>query len=206
MTLRVHAPGPWGTSTGEAAAISLEQIIANYGLLGLFLGAAMEGETVVLIGGTMVHHGLLPFWPAAAAAAGGSFLADQLFFLLGRRFRDRPFVQRMQARPAFVRALRIFERHPAAFVFAFRFLYGLRTVSPIAIGTTQLRARTFLLLNAAAAMVWGMVFVGLGYWFGEAIEAAFGQVREAGAIILPVAAVAGVAALILHLVRRRLGR
>ncbi|MBB5711984.1 DedA family protein [Sphingomonas xinjiangensis] len=174
--------------------------------MGLFLGAGIEGETIVLIGGTMVHHGLLPFWPAAAAAAGGSFIADQLFFLLGRRFRDRPFVQRMQTRPAFVRALRIFERHPAMFVFAFRFLYGLRTVSPIAIGTTQLPARTFLFLNAAAAIVWGTVFVGLGYWFGEAIETAFGRVRDAGLVILPVLGAGGAIALIVYLLHRRYSR
>lgn len=186
--------------------MTLEQIITNFGLVGLFLGAGIEGETMVLLGGTMVHQGLLPYWPAAAAAAGGSFVADQLFFLLGRRFRDHPRIRRMQQRPAFARALRTFDKHPVAFVFAFRFFYGLRTVSPIAIGTTSLRARTFLLLNAAAAVLWGMLFITLGYWFGEAIETAFGHIRDAGFVILPVLAIAGAAALVFHLIRRHLAR
>lgn len=82
---------------GRDTTIPLDQIIAEYGLAGLFAGAAVEGETIVVIGGMMVHRGILPFLPAIAAAAGGSFLSDQLFFMLGRRFRDHSIVQRIQA-------------------------------------------------------------------------------------------------------------
>ena len=47
-----------------------------------------------------------------------------------------------------------FDRHPTLFVFAFRFLYGLRTVSPVAIGTTRLPTARFMALNGTAALVW----------------------------------------------------
>lgn len=182
--------------------MALEQIIANYGLAGLFLGAGLEGETTVVIGGAMTHKGILPFWPAVAAAAAGSFLADQLFFLLGRRFRNHPRVRRAQHRPAFARALRAFEKYPVLFVFAFRFLYGLRTVSPIAIGTTALPARSFMVINAAAAAVWGLTFVSLGHWFGEAIEVAFGRLPSTRHLLV-AAAIATTVGIAIYLVRRR---
>lgn len=169
----------------------------------MFVGAGIEGETIVVIGGIMVHRGTLAFLPAVAAASAGSFVADQLFFYLGRRFRTHPFVQKMQSRAAFSKALAAFDKHPALFVFAFRFLYGLRTVSPVAIGTTSLPTRMFLAINAVAAAVWGMLFVSVGYCFGTAIEAAFGRLRSAEHLALAAIGVAAIVALIGMLLRRR---
>lgn len=189
--------------TRKARPISLDQIIAEYGLPALLAGAAVEGETVVVIGGIMVHRGFLSFLPAIVAASAGSFVADQIFFLLGRRFRNHAFVQRVQRKAAFAKALSTFERHPTLFVFAFRFLYGLRTVSPIAIGTTRLPARTFLLINAIAAIVWGAVFVSAGYFFGSAIEAMFGKIRSVADVVLPIGAVAIAIGAAGVLIRRR---
>lgn len=184
--------------------MTLETLIAQYGLAALFVGAGVEGESVVMLGGLMVHRGLLPYWPAIAAAAGGTFLADQAFFLLGRKFRDHPRVRTLMARPAFARAAAIFARHPTAFVFAFRFLYGLRIASPLAIGTTALPAVRFLLLNALAALLWATIFVTLGYWFGLGLEAAFGRFRAIEHLLLIGLGAAAAVALLGWLVRRRL--
>ena len=79
--------------------MSIELLIARYGLLAIFLGAGIEGETVVLLGGVLSHRGFLPFWPVALAAAFGSFVADQLLFFAGRHARSYPAVQRVLARP-----------------------------------------------------------------------------------------------------------
>ncbi len=166
------------------------------------MGAGVEGETVVVLGGIMVHRGLLPFFPAAMVAAAGSFVADQLFFLLGRSFRTRPFVRRMQQRPTFAKATAAFNKHPTLFVFAFRFLYGLRTVSPIAIGTTRLSCMKFLAINAVAAVVWGLVFVTLGYCFGNAIERAFGRLHSLAPLLAIALVVVAVGAILLYNRRR----
>lgn len=155
--------------------MTIEALVARYGLGALLLGAGIEGETVVVLGGIMVQRGTLPFAGAILAAAAGSFIADQLFFAAGRRFRDHPRVRRWRAKPAFARALVAFERHPTLFVFAFRFLYGLRTVSPVAIGTTQLPLARFMLLNGAAALLWAVTFVSIGYWFGHGLSELIGR-------------------------------
>lgn len=155
--------------------MTIEALIARYGLGALLLGAGMEGETVVILGGIMVQRGTLPFAGAILAAAIGSFIADQLFFAAGRRFRDHPRVRRWSAKPAFARALTAFERHPTLFVFAFRFLYGLRTVSPVAIGTTRLPLARFMLLNGSAALLWATIFVSIGYWFGHGLSELIGR-------------------------------
>lgn len=83
------------------------------------LGAGLEGETAVMIGSAIARHGL--FRPAAAAAAAwmGSFLADQLFFGLARSQRDNRYVQRVNQKRAFTRALGFVDRHPIGFAWPF---------------------------------------------------------------------------------------
>ena len=157
--------------------LSIEAIVARWGVAAVFAGAMLEGETAVIAGGLIAHQGLIPWWGALAAAALGSFLADQAFFAAGRRWRDHRWVQRWTGRPAFTKALSLLERYPVGFIFAFRFIYGFRTVSPIAIGTSRVPLATFAPINAIAAIVWAAVFTALGYWFGEAVTEALGRLR-----------------------------
>ncbi|RZM35713.1 MAG: DedA family protein [Sphingomonas sp.] len=145
-------------------------MIQHYGLIALFAGAGIEGETVVVAGGLLAHKGLFSLPGAMAAAAAGSFVADQIFFSLGRYFRDKPWVRRARAKPIFERALGLLERYPIGFIFAFRFIYGFRTISPIAIGTTKVSTKLFVVINLVAAIVWGIVFTGIGYLFGHSFE------------------------------------
>lgn len=155
--------------------MSFELLIANYGLLAIFLGAGIEGETMVMLGGVFAHRHLVGYWSAALAASAGSFAADQLLFFAGRYARHYRPIQKLIEQPTFVRVTQLLERHPTGFIFAFRFLYGLRVLSPIAIGMSSIPTAMFVVLNAAAALIWGPLFTGIGYLFGQGIEQAFGH-------------------------------
>jgi membrane protein DedA with SNARE-associated domain len=145
-------------------------LVQHYGPWAVALGAGFEGETAAIAGGVMAQRGLMPVWAAFLASSAGAVFADQIFFLLGRRFRDRPFVARARQRPAFARAVGFIERYPTAYILVFRFLYGLRTVSPIAIGLTRIDHRRFIALNIVAALIWSAVFTAIGYRFGPVVD------------------------------------
>lgn len=181
-------------------------IIAHYGLVGVFFGSGIEGEAVVVTGGILAHKGLIPLWGAMVAAATGSCIVDQIYFFLGRYFRHYPWVQRLTKRPAFARAIAFLERHPTAFIFGFRFIYGLRTISPIAIGTTRVETRKFVILNALAAAIWGPLFTLLGYAFGKAIDPVLHRLQTGALYALGSVTLLGVLIVfIVWLLRRRTG-
>lgn len=182
--------------------MTIETFIADYGLAAVVLGAGLEGETAVVIGGLMAHQGLLPLSGVMVAAAVGSFVADQGFFTLGRRFRDSGWVRRLTARPAFAKALSTLETYPTAFILGFRFLYGLRTISPVAVGTSHVPVATFVPLNALAAAVWGVLFATIGYVFGEGFTELVGRVRLDRHTLLLVVAGVLVVGLMVQGVRR----
>jgi membrane protein DedA with SNARE-associated domain len=176
--------------------LSIEAIVARYGVVAIALGAGLEGETAVVTGGILAHQGLVA-WPAAlVAAAIGSFVADQIFFSVGRYARDGHWVATLRKRRVYARVTRMMERYPIGFIFAFRFLYGLRTISPVAIGTSRVSTRLFVAVNAASAACWASIFVGIGYLFGEAFQELATRYRPSLRHILMAAALVMVAAAI----------
>ncbi len=140
--------------------------IEHYGVIGVFLTAAVEGELGVLVGGTMAHLGKLNLVAVTIAAWAAAFLSAQTFFLVGRSQRDSRFVHKVTDKRAFALALHWIERHPRLFCLLYRFVYGFRIVGPIAISLSSVQTRTFALLNLVTALLWAMAGIAIGWFVG----------------------------------------
>lgn len=157
--------------------MSFADLLTEYGAAGVFFGAAFEGETAAFLGGVLAHRHLIAYWQVAVAAACGSFFADQLLFLAGRYASRLAFVRRSTTAPAMSRVTSWMETYPNAFIFAFRFIYGIRTISPVAIGLSAVSVKRFLAINLIAAICWGISITAVGYVFGSAVEQVLGRLR-----------------------------
>lgn len=171
--------------------IDFEHHLTAFGPLAILLGAAFEGQTIVIGGGVMARQHLISPAMAVGAAALGSGAIDYLLFILGRSFRHTRFVRRVAAKPTFNRALVLIERYPTGFILSFRFLYGLRAAGPVAMGVSKVSHGHFAVLNALAAGLWAGVFVALGYVFGPAVMALLGRLFAHAAPIAITVAVVG---------------
>lgn len=177
---------------------TLHQLIADYGLWAVLAGTFLEGESVVVLAGFLAHQRLLRLPDVMLCAFAGSFAADQLLFYLGRRYREHRYVARVRAQPAFGKALDLVERYPHGFILTLRFLYGLRTVGPVALGVSQVPALRFLVLNAVAAAIWALCFSVLGYAFGQTIESMLGRLHGAETKLAVALAIGALIALAYH--------
>ena len=180
---------------------AIEGIVALYGPAVVFIGTFFEGETVVVVAGFLAHQGVLNPFVVAACAAVGSFAGDQLWFFLGRRHASHPLVVRVTQRPLFRKAAAAIDTHPRKFILSFRFIYGIRTISPVAVALTGVPTRTFLLLNAVSAVVWAVCFTSIGYFFGKAAEAFLGKMTSIEHKVLVAVACAAAVFAIYQIVR-----
>lgn len=156
---------------------TLQSLLETWGPLAILVGTFFEGETIVLVAGFVAEQGLMDPYVIAITAFIGSFSGDQLWFFMGRRHADHRWIQCVTKRPSFQRALQILERHPIIFILSFRFLYGLRNVSPVAAGFSKIPTRVFFTLNAIAACVWAIIFTSVGYFAGEAVQTIIGGIK-----------------------------
>lgn len=174
--------------------MDIAALISSYGYLAVFGGAFFEGETVVALAGFAARRGYLELPWVVLTAFAGTLCGDQLYFYLGRRHGMRWLERRPQWRARADQVTRRLERHQTLFILSFRFIYGIRTVSLIAIGLSRISAPRFFVLNAISAAAWAALVAGLGYAFGHALEALLRDVEHyegwvlAGAVVLALAA------------------
>lgn len=169
--------------------MTLEHFVATYGLWGVLVGTFFEGETILVLGGFLAHRGYFALSWVIAAAFAGSFCGDQLVFHVGRRRGMEALARRPRWRERTERVLRLLQRHQTPVILGFRFVYGFRTVTPLALGAAGIRPLRFLFLNGIGAAIWAAAIATLGYLLGQSVETLLGDIKGieralAGAILL----------------------
>jgi membrane protein DedA with SNARE-associated domain len=154
------------------------KLVADHGYLATFLGSLIEGETILTLAGLAAHRGYLHLSPLIALASVGGFVGDQIYFLIGRRYGKRLIARFPRFTPAIRRVDSLVVRYAGVAVIAVRFLYGLRTVGPIAIGASRMPWHKFALFNVAGSIAWSLVWLMGGFLIGELVHMLIGDLRH----------------------------
>ena len=171
--------------------MTLTALIASYGYYALFVGALLEGETVLIAAGFAAHRGILDLSWVIAIAFIASTLGDQLAFLLGRWHGQR-LLQRFPAlgcKAAVVQTL--LDRYHVPLILGVRFFYGLRIAGPFVIGMSSIPFLVFALLNMVGAIVWAAAVASAGYYFGMALEIWIANLKQFEETMLVIILVMG---------------
>ena len=138
-------------------------LIQNYGYFAVAVGTFLEGETILIVAGAAARRGYLAFPTVVFIGTFASFLGDQLYFYLGRRYGTALLERFPSMQPRAARVKVLLERHHLPLILSIRFLYGLRIAGPIALGMSAVPWFRFLVLNLIGAVVWAMLVAGAGY-------------------------------------------
>jgi membrane protein DedA with SNARE-associated domain len=171
--------------------MTLVTIIKTFGYPAIIIGTFLEGEVILVLAGLAAHLGYLELPYVIASGFLGTFAGDQLYFHLGKYYSD-PVLKRFprwKSKLSIVK--RLIERYRVLFILGFRFTYGLRTVSPFAIGMSRVPVLLYMLLNGVSALAWATLVGGGGYFLGNAMRKFIGDVKYAEIAIMGVLVVAG---------------
>jgi membrane protein DedA with SNARE-associated domain len=158
--------------------MTLAEFITSYGYFAVFFGVLLEGETILVVAGLAAHRGYLSLPVVIGVAFAATILIDQGLFTFGRR-RGTAYVARHVAlRAKIERVNALLHRHHGWFIVIRRFLYGLRTVSSIVLGMSNVPLGRFIAFNAIGAAIWAATMAGLGYLFGAALVTLVGRIKH----------------------------
>lgn len=159
----------------------IKEFVVEWGYWAIGLGTFFEGETVLIAGGAMAHRGLLSLPLVILSAFVGSVTGDLIWFLMGRRF-GRPYLLKKEKwRDRAARIETWVHRYGAWFILGFRFLYGIRAVSPVVLGASGYPILRFACLNLISAAVWATSFGCIGFGLGAGLMSVikrFGHIYE----------------------------
>jgi len=164
--------------------MTAEQLIIDYGYWALLIGTFLEGETILIVAGFLAHQGYLDLHWVILSAFLGSFASDQTAFFIGRRGGMPLLARKPSWRAKTQRVFDLLYRHQVLIILGFRFVYGIRNVTPFAIGASGLAPRRFCLLNFFAAAIWALSFGFIGYQLGAVFEPLFEQAKTYEMLII----------------------
>lgn len=163
--------------------------IKEYGYIILFFWSILEGESGLVMAGLLSHTGDMNLFLAISIAGLGGFAGDQLYFYIGRFNKSYVHRKLKQQKRKLALAHLLLKKHGWPIIFLQRYLYGLRTIIPIAIGLTGYSAKKYALINLIAAWCWSSVIILPVWYFGNEILSVITYGREHWYFALPLVAI-----------------
>ena len=157
--------------------VDVNYLLATYGYWAIFIGCLLEGETILILGGMAAHQHVLKLLPVIGYASLAGLLGDQLLFWAGRYFGERLLPRLHKQQAAIDKVTSLIQHHPTVSIFSVRFLYGMRLVGPMVIGASKVSPLKFACINLVGAVVWATLFASAGYWAGEFLQRALGDLK-----------------------------
>ena len=169
----------------------LIELMKEYGYIILFLWSILEGESGLIMAGLLCTTGDMNLYLAIFIAGLGGFTGDQIYFYIGRY--NKKYVHRKfkGQRRKFALAHLLLKKYGWPIIFVQRYMYGMRTVIPIAIGLTRYNAKMFAFINLLSAWAWGTITIVPVWYFGEEILEILKVAKEYWYIAIPFALAIG---------------
>ncbi|MDP3587718.1 MAG: DedA family protein [Sulfuricurvum sp.] len=141
--------------------------LKEYGYIVLFAWSILEGELGLVMAGIMSHTGDMILPIALMVGAFGGFVGDQIYFYIGR-FNKKYIHNKLRSqRRKFAIAHLLLKKYGWPLIFVQRYMYGMRTVIPMAIGLTKYSSRDFAIINFVSAVFWAALTIIPAFYFGD---------------------------------------
>ncbi len=143
--------------------------LATYGYIGLFL-YSLGGGFVALIGAAVLSFmGKMDLTLSISIAFVANALGDVMLFYMARYQKGMMLEGIKKHRRKLALSHMLMKKYGSWIILFQKFVYGLKTLIPIAIGLTKYDFKKFLIFNLLSSGVWALV-IGLGsYYSGGAL-------------------------------------
>jgi len=152
------------------AGMTVPELLSRYGYWLILGWTLLEGETIVIIAGVAAAAGHMELWLIILVAWVGSYISDQIYFTVGKKFGPYLLQRYPWAQGPVDRVGRLLRKYDLWFILSFRFIYGVRNVTPPALALAGISHKRFAILNFIAAGLWAVSFAVAGYAFGQVFK------------------------------------
>ena len=169
----------------------LIELMKEYGYVILFLWSILEGESGLIMAGLLSTTGDMNLYLSIFVAGLGGFTGDQIYFYIGRYNKKYVHKKFKGQRRKFALAHLLLKKYGWPIIFAQRYMYGMRTIIPIAIGLTRYNGKMFAMINLLSAWAWATITIVPVWYFGEEILTLLKIAKEHWYFAIPFALLIG---------------
>lgn len=146
---------------------NFELVLSNlqeWGYWVVFIGSIFEGELILLSSSAAAALGYLDIYKIFIIAFCTTVIVDQTLFFIGYKLGIDWIIKRFpKLEPAKNKAFKFLNKMDIFFIFMFRFIYGIRTISPLIIGSAHIKPIRFIICNFFSGCLWASLGCFMGY-------------------------------------------
>ena len=144
--------------------------ITTYGYIGLFLYSLGGGFVALMAAAVLSYMGKMDLATSMAIAFTANVLGENLLFYVARNQKAEMYSYLKKHRRKLALAHIMMKKYGSWIILIQKFIYGIKTLIPIAIAMTKYDVKKFTIFNILSAVVWTFVMGFGSYYFGGALE------------------------------------
>lgn len=152
--------------------------LATYGYIVLFLYSLGGGFVALMAAGVLSYAGKMDLGLSIAIAFAANFIGDTLLFYMARYHKSDMMTYLHKHRRKLALSHILMKKYGSAIIILQKFVYGIKTLIPLAIGLTKYDFMKFTVLNLIAALLWALIVGIASYMAGDILMRAYEVVVE----------------------------
>ena len=164
----------------------MEELIKDWGYIVLFLYSFGGGLLALAVAGVLSYAGDLNIYITLLVAGSANFIGDQFLFLLARNNKAQAKAMMGKHQRKIALAHLMMRKYGNIVVFLQKYVYGIKTLIPLAMGLTKYDAKKFMFFNVLATIVWTLVVGIAAYMLGELVYTYTDQFKTYGIALVVV--------------------
>ncbi len=147
----------------------MEEFIKDWGYIALFLYSFGGGFLGLAVASVLSYSGDLNIYISVIVAGVSNFIGSQFLFFLARKNKNyaKDMMKKYGRKIALAHLL--MKKYGSFVIFVQKYIYGIKTLVPLAMGITKYSALKFTIFNALAAILWACVIGYASFTAGEYI-------------------------------------
>lgn len=158
----------------------MEGLIRDWGYIILFLYSFGGGFLALAVASVLSASGELNIYITIIVAIVANVIGDQFLFFMARNNKQfaKDILDKHRRKVALVHIM--MRKYGSFIILIKKYIYGVKTLVPLAIGLTKYNSAKFIIFNIIGAVFWGIIVGSLGYSFGNVILEATEEYKDYG--------------------------
>lgn len=152
--------------------------LETYGYIAIFLYSLGGGFVALMAAGVLAYAGKIDLATAMSVAFIANFLGDVMLFYMSRYHKGEMMQYMKKHRRKLALSHILMKKHGDWVIFLQKYVYGVKTLIPLAIGLTKYDFKRFSILNLFASLLWTLVVGLASYYSGAVLMNAYEVVAE----------------------------
>lgn len=152
--------------------------LSTYGYFILFFYSLGGGMVAIIAAGVLSSAGKMDINLSIFIAIIGNIVGDSIIFYLSRYNKKEflPYLRKHRRNVALSQIL--FKKYGSFIIIIKKYIYGIKTLIPIAIGFTKYPFYKFTILNVIGSIIWGISLGLLSYFMGDYLIAMYEKLKQ----------------------------